>query len=269
MNVLDQDLKYYAREQVNQGFGQQPYAEDGTAEFRRVGSDSTRLEVPNELILAIQNWLKEDKSTTLWVEGPADVPYPSSVSSTGLYVSDLLAAAEIPCITFFPRSWYSGSPSSSDHASVPQQRGLLNLLYSLIRQLINVLPLVFETSVAFDKKRLDELDGTVNSIEASMELVRDLLPFVPYPLILVIDGLQQMESVRPETRKTLEELVLLLQSQKDDGVVKLLFITDGQSQVLGRRIDFRDQLDVSRSMEEAQPGTSLRGASLLSDISLG
>lgn len=251
-----------------------------------IGPDGSSLQIPTDGVFGIQNWLKETKSTTLWVEGPAGVPYPSGVSTTALYVSDSLAAAEIPCITFFPKSRYPTKSSSTDNnivrdgTSAPQQRVLLNLLYSLLSQLISILPRVFNTAIGsnagviLDKQRFNELDGTVESIEPAMALIRDLLPFAPqHPLVFVVDGLQLVESTRPETRTTLRQLVLLLKEQQQQAggggsVVKLLFTTDGQSQVLGRTIGFRERLDLSRSIVGPQPGRPPRGASSLSSVSL-
>lgn len=235
-----------------------------------VGPGGLALPLPREAVVGVQDWLKETRSTTLWVEGPAGVPYPSGVSTTALYVSDLFAAAEIPCIAFFPKSRCPGTS-----AECPQQRVLLNLLYSLLRQLINILPRVFTNDnnamLALDKQRFDKLDGTVDSIEPAMELIRDLLPLAPQrPLVVVVNGLQLAESRRPETRTALNELVLLLQEQQQQlqGLVKLLFTTDGQSQVLGRVIGFRERLDLSRAMVGARAGRPLRGASSLRAVSL-
>lgn len=227
-------------------------------------------------VLGIENWLRETKSSALWIEGPASVPYPSGVSTTALYVSDLVIAAEIPCISFFPKTWYPTNSSSTGHniardgTSVPQQRVLLNLIYSLVRQLIGILPRVFNTTpdVVLDEQRLDKLDGTVKSIEPAMTLIRDLLPLAPQnPLVFMIDRLPLAESVQPETRTTLKELVLLLQEQQARGVIKLLFTTDGRSQVLSRTIGFRDTLDLSSSMLGRRPGKPPRETSSLSSLS--
>lgn len=74
--------------------------------------------------------------------------------------------------------------------------------------------------------------------------------------------------MQPETRTALKRLALFLKEKQSTSVIKLLFTTDGQSQVLGGTTDFRERLDVSRSMIEVRPGRPLPGATSLSAVSL-
>lgn len=93
-------------------------------------------------------------SRFLWVEGPA---YTSDTTLAALYVSDKAVEAGILCVSFFGNPQYGG-----------EEAGLVSLLYSMINQLMRLLPSVFETECSFEDEQFELLDGSTNSASTAL-----------------------------------------------------------------------------------------------------
>ncbi|KAK3991381.1 hypothetical protein QBC44DRAFT_323547 [Cladorrhinum sp. PSN332] len=249
--------RHYARFEIEQhAQSLTSFTKDGRAEAHRSLNTPAGASIPQELLSMLQRWLRQDKTDFLWVEGAI---FPADLSPTALRVSLVTSEAGIPCVSFFDKPRYATTRASS---LSQKQAGLVALLYSVISQLVNTLPPVFETELNFDKDRFAKLDGTAESIKSALETIKQLLSYAPPSLVCVIDGIQTLES-RRETVSYLEELVDILREQGSKTVVKVLFTTDGMSLSLAEKIKRMERVSAS-SMAQRRPGGPARGQMSLS-----
>ena len=181
---------------------------------------SEYLNVHIEIFNRIQQWNAARTLQTLWIQGPFQVPQPSRYTQLSAYVITTAQKADIPVIYYFCDS----------------TTGIIDLLYTLIAQLVRVLPDDLQSQLDFSPARFEALDGTPKSIDQAITLFADLLNAGPYTLFIIIDGLQALE--RPSNRAHIQRLVNVLRSTDDDAVsertciTKTLLTTDGFTEAL-------------------------------------
>ena len=103
----------------------------------------------------------------------------------------------------------------------------------------------FEQVGGLDQGNFDLLDGSMQSIHASLDIIRALLNHAPSPLIWVIDGLQLVED--RTSMPFLQTLLGILKEQKTKRISKVCFTTQGNCAVLARGLDFRERVDATRT----------------------
>jgi len=178
------------------------------------------------------------------------------------YVS-LAREAGIPVVSYFCRLSHQAPPGSRTRES----EELTALLYSMIRQLIDLLPAELSWSAPpLDETRFVSLDGGLRTWERAMSLFVDVESCVNLPLLLfVIDGLNLVEDdFEHSTTRELEQLIACLKrlvdsSMNNDYIVKVLLTTAGLSGSLCRALDEGGivSCDVSSLGEPRRPhGTS-------------
>lgn len=82
------------------------------------------------------------------------------------------------------------------------------MLYSMVGQLVRLLPSEFGSASGINQKTFQELDGSSGSISAALELLGLLLNYTPPNLIVIIDKLHLADN--PATRPYLARLGELL-----------------------------------------------------------
>ncbi|KAJ4247112.1 hypothetical protein NW762_013250 [Fusarium torreyae] len=209
--------------------------------------------LPHEVILKIQQWINAPESKTIWVQGPPSMPHNSIVSRAAAKVYDLSFQTRLPCVVFFCQPRYT---FARDKGLTQKEAGLIALLYTVIRQLVCLLPTGFPATEGLGEKNFHLLNGSMKSVSEALNLIRALLTHAPSTLIWVVDGLQLVED--KTTIPFLREFVDILKAQQTAGVHKVFFTTQGNSSVLARGVDFRERVDASRT---APPGAVLRGGS--------
>jgi hypothetical protein len=209
--------------------------------------------MPQDVLSDVQRWLKLNVSSLLWVEGPI---FPSDLSPVALRVSMVTSDTGIPCVSFFDKRRYFFAKLKKY-----KEAGLISLLYSLIIQLVNLLPPQFETDLDFDEKRFSELDGTLSSVEQALGIIQELLSLAPASIVCIVDGIQAFEC--RETRKHMQRLVDILRDRGSETVVKALFTTDGMSHALAAKLNGRGERVI---VSEMIPGRPSRGGSTLNDL---
>ncbi|KAB5586252.1 hypothetical protein GE09DRAFT_1235505 [Coniochaeta sp. 2T2.1] len=252
--------RHYARAEIKdraQHLG--AFAENGKDETIRSFASSPHNSIPHNVLADIQRWLKLTTSALLWVEGPG---YASDLSPTALRVCIVTSDAGIPCISFFDKRRYR--LSSSKGITYPEA-GLISLLYSLVSQLVNTLPVVFHTETTFEDEDFSQLDGSPASIDAALEIIRKLLLHAPPVLMCVIDGVQAFDT--KELRPHIRRLVDILRDQGTRTVVKVIFTTDGMSRALAKKIKLRERVNASEMDNQERPGSPSKGYSSLSVMS--
>lgn len=168
----------------------------------------------------IRQWNASTTSEILWIQGPFQAPIPSRYTLMSAYMVATAQRAGIPAISYFCQQ-------SSD---------ITDVTYSIIEQLVQILPEHFHSQFDFTSARFDSLDGTTATLGHAVELLQDLLAVGPCPLYIIIDGLQILDTA--SNRSGLSMLVGALNpvshkaGTRDLQIIKVLITTDGFADVL-------------------------------------
>lgn len=162
------------------------YLDDG----RREILDALRGEIssllPDESVLEIQKRIKTHELKTIWVQGIPVMSYGTGVSHAAIRIRDISLATSLPCVSFFCKPLYG---FVKEKVLKRREAGLVALLYSVIGRLACLLPTAFLVTNGLDEYYFSLLDGSMEGVPASLELIRVLLIDGPPALIWVIDGL--------------------------------------------------------------------------------
>ncbi|KAM0794315.1 hypothetical protein BDR22DRAFT_710376 [Usnea florida] len=178
------------------------------------------LKIGMDLFNRILQWNAASASSALWIQGPFQVPQPSRYTQLSAYVIMTAQRANIPVIYYFCDSTTS----------------MVDLIYTLIGQLVGLLPGDFYSSLDFSEARFDTLDGRSGSIEQATTLFKDLISEGPCMLFVVVDGIQMLDT--GSDRVQIRELVNVLhyagteKNEKPTHLVKTLLTTDGSTDAL-------------------------------------
>ncbi|KAK5630512.1 hypothetical protein RRF57_006227 [Xylaria bambusicola] len=196
----------------------------------------------------LRTWMVENASSrTLWISSPYDKAGTTSARAAALAVVTAAWQAETPLISHFcqrprPREVRSGM-------SIVQV-GLVGMVYSLIHQLLQFGS--EEEILPISEEKMTSLDGSNNSWEASLEVLRVLLDHTPVLMYCVIDGLNDLEW--GDTGKGCPQVldVLFARQRKTGTVFNILLTTAGQSRVLPPRVDPRDRQVTTKTATEVE-----------------
>ncbi|CCC14419.1 hypothetical protein SMACR_09200 [Sordaria macrospora] len=256
------------------------YLEDGRTDVARQQKSSLSAILPREVVIHLQTWISEFKSSIRWVVGTPVSPFGSGLSVAALRLCDVSSEIGIPCISFICKQMYNfASPSSTNMKGKRfrldlQEAGLIALLYSVITQLIYLLPdEPFPINPVLDRSNFEQLDGSMASAPVALRIIRELATYAPPSLIWVIDNLQLTESTT--TMPHLREFIAFLREQtsatelSDEGgtqrLSKVCFTTDGNSFVLAEEVGVMERINASR-ISQRRPGTRLRGGQDVRDL---
>ena len=194
----------------------------------------------------IQQWNAAKTSQCLWIQGPFQVSRPSHCTLLNTYVLSIAERASIPTISYFCE------PGTD----------MIQMVYSLILQIVALIPDDFRSELDFTSARFDALAGTTDSLSDAIHLLKDLLSVGPYLLFILIDGLQVLDTTSNAGLLTnFVQVVRDFGSEATDSsrTVKTLFTTDGFVEVLtalrgnqrldaldftGEDLDFADAVEV-------------------------
>jgi hypothetical protein len=190
--------------------------------------DSTSISAEHSVVLEIQDWAKSSDSQMLWVIGPVERVYPSSTSKIAASVVNSASTISIPTISYFcdwPKKHQNRNP-------------VVSLLYSLIRHLLNITSGTFNSGIDLSYRRLQLLNGSEQSLDEAVKLVKELVWLVPPLTLCILDGIDHLDYVQGN-RQTIEALLLLLKERitSDNvrkGTFKLLFTTAGNCGLLNK-----------------------------------
>jgi hypothetical protein len=177
---------------------------------------------------AIKEWSTSITSQILWILGSLDRNYPSNLSSIAAALINAADEAAIPTLHLF-LDW----PSD-------ERFPIFNLLYSLIRQIISLLPEQFISPVDFSPEKFEKLNSQMESWEAGLAVLSGLLDLAPPLLLIIIDGIDHLDYLSVGSRDVGNLLRLLQRHVWDDGdqepkkTLKILFTTAGNCATLNR-----------------------------------
>lgn len=197
----------------------------------------TSQRTPKCVFSPLQDWMSASGSRTMWLYGPANARIPSEISSTSAYVVSMMESMKVPIIA---------------HRCQPQESepmALISLVYSLILQLVWLLPDTFSSDKSFGGSRFAVLDGSINSLKDALLLMEDLLAQAPRILVCVLDGIQIIENGKENACGTgmfLDLFLEILKETKDAKLLKILLKTDGFCHRLDHRLDAGENVDATR-----------------------
>lgn len=165
------------------------------------GRDSLRINIDDSDVLAsddlassLEDWMLAKSSSLLSIAGPDTNMHSldhNPLSKVAAAIVKSADAASIPVISYFcslDRRW------RLTEGETMEARGLIALVYALIRQLIELLPPGLNVGIDLGSKRLQSFDGTLESWESCITLLGDLLSCTKPVLYCIIDGIQWLDN---------------------------------------------------------------------------
>lgn len=183
------------------------------------------------------------EDTLLAVAGPTRRDH-QGLSTTSKVAASLVEQGDtigIPII-----SWFCALASDldEDDGTTKEARALISLVYALIRQLIELLPLKPQAPVQMEIGAFESLDGTLSTIDAALQLLETAIEQMDSMLLIVIDGFQCLDDA--STSHYLDKMVEILMaagpesaqsSRQGQPLVRVLMTTSGRSRALLRMLD--------------------------------
>lgn len=198
-------------------------------------NDSRPMPFEPEIISSIADWSKGQAAPILRIDGPVmnceEERNPLTMLAAQLI--DLTTRSHLHVISYFCEL------SHTVKVTEREMQATVALVYSLVRQLIELLPPEFEASTDFSEARFRHLDGTLESCGEATRMFKDLLDIVPVATVYcIIDGLQLMDGKRVEgpLRGFLRQL------RDKDGKLRVLFTTSGRSSCLSKELKAEETL---------------------------
>ena len=225
-----------------------------------------------QVVSALEEWTTSGPQI-LCIVGPTQV---ADIAPTTLVATDYVVfanQAKIPVISYFCELPPRGTNLAIGMTA--EMRGLISLIYAVIRQLIELLPSFMSFTKDLREPRFAKLDGSVDSCDEAIALLGGLLDLSPPMLFCVIDALEVLDD--RSTTKHITAFVKTLRGHKiyksplsegSDRVLKILFTTAGRSSNL--LMDLRDDEMVfaERAISALSPGRPSAGRRSLSPASL-
>ena len=227
---------------------------------------SINIHVYPDVIQQIQQWFRKPKSNALWVCGPFQASIPSRNTLTGAYMIRVAREASIPVLAYFCPS-LSDVPTSQDGEF--QEQELLDMVYSLISQMLNALQEGLNTHQEHIDGECRKLDESAPSLPAAISVLKELIALGPGLVLCIVDGIQNLAN-RIGCGPNLKSLNSVLREPPDERrepakqVVKTLFTTDGFTPAL-IHLGPEERLDLSNlpGHGEAEFGPGYTGMAFL------
>ncbi|KAL4943194.1 hypothetical protein BDV06DRAFT_190459 [Aspergillus oleicola] len=227
----------------------------------------TNIAVDDNVVETLKQWATDTYSQVLAIGSASNTAGGSYFRNRAAQISSCYAilAREInaPIVTFFC------SPGQTPRDGMtPFQQGLIALVYSLIRQLLEYLPPVLNGSSTHTVKaeNFTLLDGGLTSWKEILSLIDTLLYYAPPLLMCIVDGLDRLSD--PSTDEYIRPLVRIFVSHTrnpDDSspgrqsvLLKILFTVERELDVLFQTLTENPlTLTESNAIERTAPNTPL------------
>lgn len=191
-----------------------------------------------EYFRPISDWAKAPPPKLFWFEGPAldadDFDNPLSMMAATTIA--LAAQTKLPIVSYFCEL-RRGEKIRPGNDTREAQAGL-SLVYALTRQLMELLPLEFQSDVDLSRHRLASLDGSLGTWSAAVSLLIDISNLMPGPVLCIIDGFHWL--CDRSTDRYLSDLLKVLRGVK----WKVLLFTTGRSAVLREEVSTSETISV-------------------------
>nr|OQO28392.1 hypothetical protein B0A51_04885 [Rachicladosporium sp. CCFEE 5018] len=180
--------------------------------------------------IRLQSFITNADEKLLAIAGPTHLDQEGMSTTTKVAVSfvDFAEKTRLPVVSYFCKL-PEGTERRSGMGREVQE--LVSLVYSLIRQLIQCLPLRPQDPINLSIADLEELDGTDGSLTLALDVVRDLMAEIDTILFVVIDGLQWVDD-RDIDKPLTRFIETLLNISGSENRIKVLLTTTGKSRAL-------------------------------------
>lgn len=173
-----------------------------------------------ETVVALTRWVQGHTSQILWLDGAAteaeDLENPMAVIAGE--ITALTEASGLPVVSYFCRTvWQDQNIMTMENIAA------VALLYALIRQLVELQLPRFHTSVDLSEERFKLLDGSLDTWNTGLAMLRDLIALLPRTIFCIVDGLHWLDD--QGTEAALEQLIECLRAEN----LRVLFTTTGRS----------------------------------------
>lgn len=199
--------------------------------------------VEQEVLDSIQHWIRSPNSHALWVYGAYQAAYPSRVTAIAAKIVTVALEWKIPVLYGFSNSDDDGNEDcqslSADPYNSPSENILIDIIYSLTRQLINQLSPKVNTSRRLSKQYLEKFDGSIETFDSALRLFKELLRHAPTNLWIILDGIERLDDPTVETLlvELLDSLQDVITDNTSHKVVKVLYTSAGHCSNLERLDD--------------------------------
>ncbi|CAI0641969.1 unnamed protein product [Colletotrichum noveboracense] len=182
--------------------------------------------VPPESFREISNWARTAAPNLLWLEGPPveGDDFENPVTMMAATVIALAEKTKLPVISYFCE--LRRGERLRDGNDTMETQAMLSLVYALIRQLIELLPPMLNTSIDLSERRFKALDGSLGTWSQATSILSDLGGLMSGPVLCIIDGLHWLTD--RGTDNYLSDLLKILRGDQ----WKVLLFTTGRSVVL-------------------------------------
>jgi hypothetical protein len=192
-----------------------------------------------DIAFALENWWNDDQQVCLWIQGQDTSSLSSLIGEmNAMALSEKISVAAHVC-----------NEISFDGDLFTPTELVINLLYSLIYQLIHNLPADFSGAIDFDPETIAKLDGTLASLAPAMAIFRHLLSIMSSPVLILVDGFNLLDCGDDEKLQT--QVKILLEGLKapieaTGKVKKTLFYTSEPSMILLNELEPENIFDASQ-----------------------
>jgi hypothetical protein len=182
------------------------------------------LMVPTETMASLTEWTKLSDSRILSIAGPnfSGDELEDPMSMLAAKFIEFARGSEIPLVSYFCKL-QRGTPRGGNTREV---QGVVELVYAMIRQMVEMVLPEFDSNKDFSKNRFSRLDGSGDTLGEAMAVLSDLIEVLPGKVFCIIDGIQWLDD--RSTTVSLTSLVAALRTEK----LKVLFTTSGESRGL-------------------------------------
>jgi len=204
-----------------------------------VALDPDILFINPSVLESIQDWSQANNSQSLWVQGSFEEVYPSSTSNIAGKLASIALTLKVPVLCYFCDLLNYEANDDDDDDTSPAALAVIDLVYSLIRQMIDVFPTQVTTMYDLSKSRFAKLDGSLDSFDKALHMLEKHLLLAPRTTLICIDGIEQLDGTEVESQvdavlEVLQEnMVQTLAGKKNDRrMLKILYTTAGTCDTL-------------------------------------
>lgn len=186
--------------------------------------DLASLTVSGMVVVKLKEWLTSPRSDLLWILG-SNSHFGNEATLAALHILQIAMLARPPYVSFV----FTPIPDSLDSYTCKTEMTrcttlLIALLYSLIHQLLCLVPETFKDSCDLERA-MENMDGGENIIPRALEIIQSLLRHRPRLLVVILDGLELLED--DSTVPHLRNLIGIIHSRKADTRLNFLLGSRG------------------------------------------
>jgi hypothetical protein len=180
------------------------------------------------MAVALEQWTLAKTSKMLYLEEQAAPQIVSGPSLAAVRMVWSSVDLKIPVISFFCDADPDDDSDGEKKSSKVSEDPLLGMVYSLVHQLIGLLPPLLDPESRLTTARFDSLDGSNKSWNTALELLKDMLDMAPPLLSCIIDGIHTFHET--STGQIHQLVEVFRHAMKTEGkIFKALFTTYGRA----------------------------------------